>query len=81
MNVKHTQQSKFNHDLKTLIKMNTDRVAVLGHAHIEMSHHRRESIKPHLSKEYAGLCASHVAVTTFLFGDGLHARLPLIQVS
>ena len=75
MNVKHTQQSNFDPDLKTLIKMNTDAVALLGHAHIEMSHRRRESIKPHLNKEYAGLCASHVPVTTFLFGDDLQARL------
>ena len=57
MNMKHTQQSNFDPALKTLIKMNTDAVALLGHAHIEMSHRRRESIKPHLNKEYAGLCA------------------------
>ena len=81
MNVKHTQQSNFDSDLKTLIKMNTDAVALLSHAHIEMSHRRRESTKPHLNKEYAGLCASHVPVTTFLFGDDLQARLNSIRAS
>ncbi|XP_068758120.1 uncharacterized protein [Montipora capricornis] len=79
--MKHTQESNFHPDLKTLIKINTDAVTLLGHAHIEMSHRQRESIKPHFNKEYAGLCASHVPVTTFLFGDDLQARLNSIQAS
>ena len=61
--------------------MNTDEVALLGHAHTEMPHRQRESIKPHLNKEWAGLCASHVSVTTFLFGDDLPARLNSIRAS
>ena len=36
---------------------------------------RRDAIKPRLNKDYSSLCASHVAVTTYLFGDNLYTQL------
>ena len=68
-------------DIQKLVKMASDAVALLGHAHIDLSHRRRESIKPHLNKDYAGLCASHVPITALLFGDDLQTQLNNIRAS
>jgi len=61
--MKNLKQPKLDSDIQKLIKLNTDAVALLGHAHVDLSHRHRESIKPHLNKDYVGLCASHVSVT------------------
>ena len=52
-------------------------------AHIDLSHRRRESIKPHLpvNKDYAGICASHVPITALLFGEDLQTQLNNIRAS
>ena len=55
-------------DIDQLVTMNTGALALLGHTMCELSIHRREAIRPHLHKDYASLCASHVPVTTELQG-------------
>ena len=75
LEMKNLKQPKSNSDIQKLIKLNTDAVALLGHAYVNLSHCRWESIKPHLNKDYAGLCASHVPVTALLFGNDLQSQL------
>ena len=81
LEMKNSKQPKSDSDIQKLIKLNTDAVALLGHAHVDLSHRRRESIKPHLNKDYAGLCASHVPVTALLFGNDLQTQLNNIRAS
>jgi hypothetical protein len=64
-----------------LITLNTDALALLGHASCEMSQRRRETLKPHLNKEYTTLCASHVPVTSLLFWDDLQGQLTNIRAT
>ncbi len=64
-----------------LITVNTDTIALLGPASCDLSQRRRETLKPHLNKEYATLCSSHVPITFFLFGDDLQAQLTSIRVT
>ncbi|CAB4034776.1 Hypothetical predicted protein [Paramuricea clavata] len=68
-------------EYRELITLNTDALALLGHASCEMSQRRRETLKPHLNKEYTTLCASHVPVTSLLFGDDLQGRLTNIRAT
>ena len=68
-------------DIDQLVTMNTDALVLLGHTMCELSIRRREAIRPHLHKDYASLCASHVPVTTELFGDDLQSRLNNIRAS
>jgi hypothetical protein len=68
-------------EIKALITLNTDAMALLGHASCDLSQRRRETLKPHLNKEYATLCASHVPITSFLFGDDLQAQLTSIRAT
>ena len=60
LEMKNSKQPKLDSDIQKLIKLNTDVVTLLGHAHVDLSQHCRESIKPLLNKDYAGLCALHV---------------------
>ena len=55
-----------------LVTINTDALALLGHTMYELSLRRRHA-KPHSHKDYASLCASHVPVTTSLFGEDLQS--------
>ncbi|CAB4016913.1 Hypothetical predicted protein [Paramuricea clavata] len=68
-------------EYRELITLNTDALALLGHASCEMSQRRRETLKPHLNKEYTTLCASHVPVTSLLFGDDLQGQLTNIRAT
>ena len=68
-------------EIKALITFNTDAMALLGHASCDLSQRGRETLKPHLNKEYATLCASHVPITSFLFGDDLQAQLNSIRAT
>ena len=81
LEMKNSKQPKSDSDIQKLIKLNTDAVALLGHAHVDLSHRRRESIKPHLNKDYVSLCASHVPVTALLFGNDLQTQLNNIRAS
>ena len=51
-------------DVESIIRMNTDALALLGHISFEISQRRRDVIRPTLNKDYSTLCASHVAITT-----------------
>ena len=51
LEMKNSKQPKSDSDIQQLLKLNTDAVALLGHAHVDLSHRRRESIKPHLNEE------------------------------
>ena len=75
--MKNSKQPKSDSDIQKLINFNTDAVALLGHAHVDPSHRRRESI----NKDYASLCASHVPVTALLFGNDLQTQLNNIRAS
>ena len=81
LKMKKLKEASSDSDIQSLVKMNADAIALLGHAHIELSHRRREEIKPHLHKDYAGLCASHVPVKTLLFGNDLQTQLNNIRAS
>ena len=81
LEMRNSKQPMSDSDIQKLVKMASDAVALLGHAHIDLSHRRRDSIKPHLNKDYAGLCASHVPITALLFGDGLQTQLNNIRAS
>ena len=81
LEMKNSKQPKSDSDIQKLIKLNTDAVALLGHAHVDLSHRRRESIKPHLNNDYAGLCASHVPVIALLFGNDLQTQLNNMRAS
>ena len=81
LEMRNSKQPKSDSDIQKLIKLNTNAVALLGHAHVDLSHRRRESIKPHLNKDYVSLCASHVPVTALLFGNDLQTQLNNIRAS
>ena len=68
-------------EVDKILKLNTDALALLGHTSCELSLRRRDAIKPNLHKDYGSLCASHVPVTSFLFGDNLQTRLNDIRAS
>lgn len=81
LEMRNSKQPMSDSDIQKLVKMASDAVALLGHAHIDLSHRRRDSIKPHLNKDYAGLCASHVPITALLFGNDLQTQLNNIRAS
>ena len=68
-------------EVDKILKLNTDALALLGHTSCELSLRRRDAIKPNLHKDYTSLCASHVPVTSFLFGYNLQTRLNDIRAS
>lgn len=68
-------------DVDNMVRMNADALALLGHISFEISQRRREAIRPTLHKDYATLCASHVPITNFLFGDELQTQLNHIRAS
>ena len=62
-------------DVETIIRMNMDAIAIMGHTTYNLAQRRRDVIRPTINKDYATLCASHVPVTSFLFGDELQTQL------
>ena len=74
-------KSDSNVSLDDPVKMNIDALAVLGRAAHELTRRRRESIKPHLHKDYSTLSSSAVPVTKFLFGDDLQTELTHIKAT
>ena len=68
-------------DVDNMVRMNTDALALLWHISFEVSQRRRDAIRPTLHKDYATLCASHVPITNFLFGDELQTQLNHIRAS
>ena len=63
--------------LNELITNNIDVVALLGHAAHELSHLRREKLKPALKPAYHALCSPETitASTKYLFGDDLAKQI------
>ena len=68
-------------DIEAMIRMSTDAVALLGYVSFEIAQRRRHVIRPNLNKDYATLCASHVLITSMLFGDELQAQINHIRAS
>ena len=58
-------------DIQDLVTKGCDPLTLLGHAQQELSHRRRETMRPVLKKEYAGLVSHSVPVTSKLLGDDL----------
>jgi len=46
LEMRNSKQPMSDSDIQKLVKMASDAVALLGHAHIDLSHRRRDSIKP-----------------------------------
>ena len=53
-------------DLDAMIRMKADAIALLGHVSFDISQRRRDTIRPHLNKDYATLCSSNVPITALL---------------
>ena len=68
-------------DIGKMLTLNTDALALLGHATHQLSMYRRQAIKPYLNKEYATLRSPQEPVTEFLFGDELQSQLNNIKAS
>ena len=53
LEMNNSKQPKSDSDVQNvnLIKVNTDSASLLRHAHVDLSHRRRESIKLHLNKD------------------------------
>ena len=68
-------------DLGKLLTINTDALALLGHATREISLRRQQAVRPSLNKEYASLCSPQGPITEFLFGDDRHTQLNNIKSS
>ena len=62
-------------DVESIMRMNTDALALLGHISFEISQGRCDVIRPTLNKDYSMLRDSHVQITTMLFGDELQMQL------
>ena len=58
-------------DTRVLVTTITDVLALLGHAHVTLSHKRRDVLSPDLKKCYSGLTSPDVPITTILFGDDI----------
>lgn len=50
-----------------LVRINTDAIAIMSHMSYELAQRRRDNIRPHLHKDYSGLCLPDVPVTSHLF--------------
>ena len=73
--------NKENSQWDTLLTSQIDAIALWGHANFQLPLHRQEMLKPLLKKEYASLCSSQTAVSSFLFGDELQSQLAAIHAS
>jgi|GEM_PF-6923895 len=52
-----------------------DAIALLGNAHLQLSHRRRELLRPGINPKYQSLCNSSQPVSTMLFGDKVQDTL------
>ena len=68
-------------DPAEFIKSNMEILAILAHAFVDLSHHRREAIKPALNKKFAALCSEQVPVTANLFGNDLQTECNNIKTT
>ena len=56
-------------DVKDIVTTLTDTIALLGHAHVQLSYWRRDAMVPALKGSYGGLSSTDVPITNMLFGD------------
>ena len=70
-----------NVHVDNMVRMNADALALLGHLSFEISQRKREAIRPTLHEDYSTLCALHVPITNFFFGDELQTQLNHIRAS
>jgi len=68
-------------DTNKAIKQLLDSVALLTHANCDIHQRRRDLIRPDLNKSYQQICAEHVGVTGFLFGDDLPQKIKDINAT
>ena len=69
--LEHTNGGKMSHeDMNSLLGLQIDALAILGHANYGISLRRCEVTKPTLNREYGTLCSSQNLVTSLLFGPG-----------
>ena len=59
--------------------MNAEIIAILGHESFELPQRRHDALRPH--REFSTLCASHVPITKYLFGDELQTQINPIRTS
>ena len=55
--------------ISDLITINTDLLALLGHASADLAQLRRDNIRLSLSEDYVSLCSQQIPVTEYLFGN------------
>ncbi|XP_028518407.1 uncharacterized protein LOC114576281 [Exaiptasia diaphana] len=63
------------------VKSMFDSIAFISHANIEISHRRRDFIKPDLNKAYQQICSDQVEITDNLFGDDLPQKIKDINAT
>ena len=68
-------------NIDDLVRMNAVIIAILGHKSFELSKRRCDAIRPNLHPEFSTLCASHVSITKYLFGDELQTQINPIRTS
>ena len=55
--------------ISDLITINTDILALLGHASADLAQLRRDNIRLSLSEDYVSLCSPQIPITEYLFGN------------
>ena len=58
-------------EVKDIVTTLTDSMALLGHAHVQLSYRRRDAMVPALKGVYSGLSSTEVPITDKLFGDDI----------
>ncbi|MES9879444.1 MAG: hypothetical protein ABW185_01005 [Sedimenticola sp.] len=68
-------------DGEELFDLATDSLQLLAYTHRDISNVRRKFLKPAVAPKYKRLCASHIPLTSLLFGDDLDKQLKAINDS
>ena len=65
------QKDKQNIDIHECLTLTLNGFAIIANGNIELSHRRRELIRPDLNTSYRELCSTNTPITDYLFGDEL----------
>ena len=57
--------------IQQLVSKRCDALALFGHASQELSYHRRDTLRPAIKREYAGMLNKRLPVTAQLFSDDI----------
>jgi len=68
-----------NSELQGILKVQMDSAMAVGLAMKEINLQRKQTLKPSLLQEYAGLASASLPVTEYLFGDNLEASMKLVK--